>query len=132
MHISVHSINKHWAILFLLDVFLSIWWVEPFSTDFYSSFLYVVLLHHCPSVGIPLTCLTRHIIYVCACPKSGACNLVVVVCYCVTYFFLSFICTLIRQLVFSLELFYIFHSRAFYSWLCGMGFAQYWRPYSDL
>ena len=49
---------------------------------------YVVLLYHCPREGEgwdpanmfnPAT-----IMYVCAFPKSGACNSVVVVCLCVT------------------------------------------------
>ena len=82
---------------------------------------------------IPLTCLTlSHPVCTCACPESGACNSVVVVCWCVTYLFFAHFYTYSRTLVFSFDLFYVCHFGAFYRWLCGMGFAHCWRPYGDL
>ena len=46
---------------------------------------YVVLLKYCPRLGEGWN--PADMIYVCACPKSGAFNSVVVVCLCVTYLF---------------------------------------------
>ena len=52
---------------------------------------------------------TAYCSYVCACPKSGACYSVVVVCLykCVTHLFFVHFFIQIRPLVFSFELFYI-------------------------
>ena len=61
--------------------------VIPYTKKSYRS--YVVLLHHCPRlIGGGLG--SHHILYEYACPKSGACNSVVVVCLCVTHFFFKF------------------------------------------
>ena len=57
----------------------------------------------------------NHILYLCACPQSGACNSVVVVCWCFFLFFVNFLYK-IRPLVFSFELFYNCHFGAIYSW----------------
>ena len=116
-------------------VFLSIWWVKPFSTDFFSSFLCCTVLPLSKvrgRVGIPLTCLTPpH--YLCMCLsqvrilKFSGCRLFM----CNIFVFRSFF--YIYKAV-SFLVWIVLHCQigAFYSSLCGMDFAHCWRPYGDL
>ena len=71
---------------------------------------YVVLLHHFPKGGIG----SRHILYVCARPRSGAYNSVAVFFFAVPHI-CYFFGTKIRLLVFSFQLFNIFLLKTFYS-----------------
>ena len=126
----------HWCNKVLSQVWISnenIYKFEWKTSFIYIVRSYVVLLYHCPmlggGLGSRLHVKPRHIMYICACPKSGACNSVVVVCFiCATYlfFFINKVVSFLVWIVLHC------HFGAFYSWLCGMGFAHCWRPYGGL
>ena len=77
-----------------VSLFVSTWWVKPFSTHFYSSFKFLCCTVTPMSqvrgvIGIPLTCLTPpHSVCMCLSQlRSLYTNSVVIVCCCVTYLF---------------------------------------------
>ena len=148
----VYSLNVSWPVSF--EYLVPIFSVNQIATDLHRLFLYctatllfqlrggssahklvVVLLNHCPWIGNgwdPATMFNPATFCMYVPVPSQIIQwlsfvAVLLLCFSFTLFY-----TLIRPLVFSFELFYICHFGAFYSLLCGMGFAHCFRPYGDL
>ena len=88
--------------LVLLDISVSMWWIYPFSTDLYSS--YVKLLHRCPRLGegwdqahmfnlsYPISTICVRLSQVKSLSLSG-CRMLM----CFIFVFRSFLCSWIRR-----------------------------------